>query len=308
MNMNMDVFAAKVCAAVEKNLGEGVRTEVRKVRKNNGTLLHGLLILSEGRTVVPTIYLECFLEAYKSGAPFEEVIGRLLSVYQRDIPQNNVDMEFFRHYEEVKNRVCYRLIGRRSNKDLLDEIPHVDFLDMAICFYYAYHDEGFGEGSILIYNSHMEMWDTSTEELFRLAQDNTPRIFPWRCIDVEEIRNELLIQNEDRNSGASSSQNDKMVDDPEIPMKVLSNNKRTCGAACILYPGVLQEIAKRDGDLYIIPSSIHETILLPYDNKMSVGYLKRMIQEVNRTQVAPEEVLSDSLYYYDAARKKIVIV
>lgn len=304
--MKMDDFAAKVCAAVGKNLGEGVHTEVREVRKNNGILLHGLLILSEGRTVVPTIYLEYFLEAYESGTSFEEIVGRLLSIYQRDIPRNNVDMDFFRHFEAVKNRICYRLIGRQGNKALLEEIPHVNFLDMAICFYYAYHDEEIGNGNILIYNSHIEMWKTCTEELFKIAQRNTPKLFPWECNGIGEIMAEVVQQNGD--NGACVPEDDMISACQEVPMKVLSNRQRVHGAACIFYPGVLEGIAAKEGvNLYIIPSSVHETIILPDNGEGSPEAFKKMIAEVNSTQVAPEEVLSDSLYYYDSVKKEIVI-
>lgn len=117
---------------------------------------------------------------------------------------------------------------------------------------------------------------------------------------MELIGNEL-IQNE------LIGEDDKMVTGSETSMKVLSNLKRTYGAACILYPGVLEKISGKGGKLYIIPSSIHETIILPYDEVYSVEELKKMIHEVNSLNLPPEEVLSDSLYYYDSALKEIVI-
>ena len=78
--MEINDFAAKVCAAVKEELGRKYKAEVKEVRKNNGILLHGLLISSKEQNVVPTIYLESFWEAYESGLSFEEVIRRLLCV------------------------------------------------------------------------------------------------------------------------------------------------------------------------------------------------------------------------------------
>lgn len=303
--MRMDEFAGKVCAAVEEKLGGGVHTEVRKVRKNNGVLLHGLLISSEGQTVVPTIYLEPFLEAFESGAPFEEVVCRLLSVYREGTPQGGIDMDFFRSYGAVKDRICYRLVGRKGNEALLDEVPHVGFLDMAICFYYAYQGEALGEGSILIHNSHVEMWKVSAADLLAVARENTPRIFPWECSGMMDILNGLVGAEKDSNGLGAEDGMEKSGQ--AFPMKVLSNEKKIFGAACILYPGVLEEITGEGQSLYIIPSSVHETILLPYDGEKSAAALKKMIYEVNRTQVAPEEVLSDSLYYFDSVRKEVVL-
>lgn len=303
--MNIGDFAEKICVAVERKLGRGFHTEVREVRKNNGIILHGILIMSEGQKIVPNIYLEHFLEDFESGTSFDTVVCRLLSVYQNDVPKENIDMGFFKTFETVKDRICYRLVGRKSNGALLEEIPHMDFLDMAVCFYYSYQNEPFGDGNILIYNSHMEMWDTCMEELFRLAQENTPRIFPWECSGLGEILEEASNQGGD--SGSVFPEEEAGGTYPDIPMKVLSNRKRLHGAACILYPGVLDKIAGEKGNLFIIPSSIHETILLPDDKTISAGVLKGMIHEVNITQVSPDEVLSDSLYYYDAGKKEVVM-
>ena len=300
--MDMEVFARKICAAVEKELGREFRAEAREVRKNNGILLHGLLILAKGETVVPTIYLERFLEAYESGMPFKEVVNRVLSAY-RESSAGRIDMEFFKSFEDVRDRICYRLIGRKGNEELLDGIPYIEFLDLAICFYYSYHGEQLGDGTILIHNSHMEMWETCTAELFGLAKRNTRRLFPWECKGMGEVLQEMA----DSGEGAD-------VEEPEgtfcgLAMKILTNSRKTHGAACILYPGVLDGVAQEIGsDFFILPSSIHEVILLPVTGNEDHEKLKEMIREVNSTQVAPEEVLSDTLYRYDRADERVVMV
>ena len=93
-----------------------------------------------------------------------------------------------------------------------------------------------------------------------------------------------------------------------IPLLVLTNSRRYLGAACILYRGVLERFAKKLGEnLYILPSSVHEVILLPETKVNSSKNLLRMVMEVNRTQLAPEEVLSDTVYYYDRKSGKISI-
>lgn len=300
--MDMEVFARKICTAVGKELGREFRAEVNEVRKNNGILLHGLLISSEGETVVPTIYLERFLEAYESGMPFKEVVSRVLSAY-RESSAGCIDMEFFKSFKDVRDRICYRLIGRKGNEELLDGIPHIGFLDLAICFYYSYHGEMLGDGTILIHNSHMEMWETCTAELFGLAKRNTRRLFPWECKGMGEVLQEMA----DSGEGAD-------VEEPEgtfcgLAMKILTNSRKTHGAACILYPGVLDGVAQEIGsDFFILPSSIHEVILLPVTGNEDHEKLKEMIREVNSTQVAPEEVLSDTLYRYDRADERVVMV
>ncbi len=304
--MEINAFADKVCKAVKKELGTGYRVEVKKVRKNNGVIHYGLVILAKAQNVAPTIYLDAFLEAYERGSTFGVIIRRLLAIYGAGLPETNVDLEFFRSFEKVKDRICYRLAGRKENESLLQDVPYIEFLDLAICFYYAYQGEQLGEGSILIHNSHMEMWGTCTAELLGLAQQNTPRLFPWICGSLKDIMTGMPGA---EGSGMEAEEDSEEGFRDDFPMKVLTNEKRSQGAVCMLYPDVLAGLAEKEArSFYILPSSVHEVILL---TDMGVGEaegFKQMIVEINDTQVAPEEVLSDSLYYYDFAEKRVKII
>ena len=301
--MKIEEFVEKVRSELGKELGDGYRVEPKEVRKNNGVILHGLIVLEQGQNVAPTIYLDTFLEAYESGATFQSILNRLLDICREKASKKAIDMDFFRSFEDVRDRICYRLIGKERNEGLLEEMPYLDFLDLAICFYYAYHSDILGDGTILIYNSHMELWETCIAELFGLAKRNTARLFPWTCESMEDILCEM--------AGGDASLDGMAGEDTcllEMSLKVLSNTSRVHGAVCMLYPGVLDSLARKERNrLYILPSSIHEVILLADDGKIMPDELKKMISEVNSTQVAPEEVLSDSLYYYDLQDKRVRI-
>lgn len=295
--MKINEFAQKVCRAVEKELGKPYRTELKMVQKNNGVEFHGLLILLPERNVVPTIYLETFYEAYEGGVPFADVLGRVLMILRDEIPGSHIDTFFFESFEKAKERICYRLIGRQDNERLLSDIPYVEFLDLAICFYYAYSGSDLGEGTILIHNSHMEHWNANVKDLMMLAQENTPRLFPSRLTSMQEMLEELMDAHEE------------IPADADVPLAVLTNAKRCHGAACMLYPGLLEKIAgKKNSGFYIIPSSIHEVLLLDKSGVESPGEVKMMIHEVNRQHVAKEDILSDSLYYYDISTGAVRII
>jgi hypothetical protein len=296
--MEIKEFAAIVRCAMEREVGRNCTVELQQVKKNNGVVLHGLLIRSQEKNVIPTIYLEPFLEAYEAGAALSDITNRLMGIYRESVPVGKVNMDFFKSFNLVKDRICYRLIGRRGNENLLEEIPYIEFLDLVLCFYYAYQGKALGEGTILVHNSHVEMWGTCTAELLRLAQSNTPRLFPWRCSSLENILEEI--------SGHDTP--DVSIDeDPEVSIRVLSNAKRVHGAVCMLYPGVLEKLAAQE-NVYILPSSVHEVLLLADRGGERADELKNMIAEVNSTQVPPEEVLSDSLYYYDYSEKRVKII
>lgn len=295
--MEINEFAQKVQGAVARELGEAYRTELKEVRKNNGVLLHGLLIIPPERNVVPTIYLETFYAAYEDGVAFGDVLGRIIEIFREESPGANIDMNFFKSFELVKDRICYRLIGRHNNEELLRDIPYVDFLDLAVCFYYAYSGSMLGEGTILIHNSHMKHWNVKIKDLMNLAKENTPRLFPGRLTPMREVLEEMIGIHEN------------LSPEQDIPLTVLTNTRRTHGAACILYPGMLESIGeKKRSGFYIIPSSIHEVLVLEKTGAEATDEMKKMICEVNELHVAAEEVLSDNLYYYDSTTKTIRII
>lgn len=300
--MTIEEFAVKIQRAVGTKLGEQYEVQLQRVRKNNNVYLHGILILTKKQNVSPTIYLDSFLDAYGRGVSLSEIVEKIICIYKEDTPGSNVNMEFFKEFDKVKNRICYRLIHISENGDLLKAMPHIEFMDMAIVFFYAYQGRELGDGSIAIHNTHMEMWNTTTAELLRLAQINTPNLFPWESNSMEDILVELM--EDDDFEGLDESEREAFWE--KAPMLVLSNKKRVYGAACILYPGLLEKLSeKTKTGFYILPSSIHEVILLQDCGDEDVKNLKNMIEEVNRTQVQPEEFLSDSLYYFQKSDKKI---
>ena len=293
--MRYEKFEEEVIKRVQEIVGSSGSVQVNDVMKNNQTMLRGMIVLREGQNVSPTIYLNSFYEMLKDGMNLDSVVKRILEVYVRSLPQNKVDMEFFKDFEQVKDRIVYRLINREKNKELLADIPHVDFLDLAICFYYSYWHPEIGEGIILIHNSHLEMWNIGAEILMSLANVNTPRLMPSQFSSIDQALSGVLDEEQ-------LSELHKLQQESGKYLYVLSNAKRCNGAAVILYPGVLDRVAQElRGSFYILPSSIHETLLMCDNAKCNSEDLHMMISEINESQVREEEVLSDYAYYYDVS-------
>lgn len=302
-NMDIREFADRVRTALLEELGEGHWIEYHEVLKNNGVTMHGLRVRTPDSNAAQEIYLDEFQEACENGMDLAEAVEKILKDCREAVLRQDVDMGFFRSFDQVKDRICYRLVGREANRELLQDVPHVEYLDMAICFFYAFQGEGIGEGRILVRNPMMEAWGTDREELMRLAGENTPRLFPWECIPMDDVIAGIMageyIQEE--------TEEDVILDGlQQTPMRVLTNRQMTDGASCMLYPGVLEQEAGEMGcGFYILPSSIHEVILLPDGGEEDTQGLKDMVFRINREQVAPEEVLTDSLYHYNPGKKEL---
>ena len=299
--MNNKEFAMKVQADIAGRLGQDHKVCIKEVVKNNGVAMQGLLIHTKDQNITPTIYLEAFYDRYNEGEPWNQIMDKILAVYKKGLPKETVDMDFFNEFDKVKGRIAYKLINAERNKELLSKIPHIRFLDLAICFYYAFAHKTLGNGSILVYNGQVETWKTNTVELLKLAQKNTRKLFGIELVPMEELLTKLL---QDEETGMPEETSYDLSRD--VWMQILTNRGRMFGAAGILYPGVLQKIAdEAQANLYILPSSVHEVILIADTGEEDVQLLKKMVREVNATQVLPEEVLSDSVYYFDREKREV---
>lgn len=290
VKMEISMFKVKVQKAVGEALGPGYAVELREVKKNNGVLLQGLMIRKGEENVTPTIYLDSFWEAYEGGVTFSEIIKKIISIYREDGVNKNIDVTFFSDFEKVKERLCFRLVNRDKNRELLEKLPFIPFLDLAICFYYSFDGGGVNNGMIQIRRTYMENWNVTEKELMECAMKNMPELFPYEIIPMETIVEKMLQEM------SEEARRDFMEN---VSMKILTNSVKNYGACSVLYPGALENMAEQmDGDFYLIPSSVHEFLVLPKEQERGEEELKEMIAEVNRTELSPEEVLSDHLYLY----------
>jgi len=307
-------FTHAVCNRVREILGEEYQVEIHKVVKNNSLELDSLVILQKGKNFAPNIYLKSYYESYLENTSIQEIAERLCNVYRHHCnPIGNEELLF--SLEKMKQRITYRLISFDRNQKLLSQVPHLKYLDLAITFQCLVRDDDNGIGTIRITKEHMKSWKISLEDLSSYAAMNTCRLFPATIKTMKETICGLLTD-EIRNYYEYEYCNDiyepfiaKSFSSDNPPMYVLTNQKGINGATCILYKNLLYHFSNQiQSDFYILPSSVHEVILVPFQDNMKITRLEQMVQEVNRTQVAPEEVLSDRVYYYSREKKGIILL
>lgn len=297
--MDFKEFSQKVVNSVTTCLGDDVRAEIKNVRKNNDVKLHGLIISKAESCVSPTIYLDGFFRDYKQGKRLGDIVYEIVDIYEKNKVSSNINLDFFLDYEAVKGRIFIKVIHYEKNKEMLGEVPHIHFMDLAMVCYYAYMNDFLGNGSIQIETSHLDRWGIPEEELFHTARDNTQKKLGAEIKGMDEILFEMLTENGeeiDRMELESMLQRTEN----EVPMYIMTLKGRYFGAACICYEEMLAAFGKQCGkNFYILPSSIHELILVPDSGREKPEALRRMVREVNAGHVAPEERLSDNVYYFD---------
>lgn len=281
--MNYEKFVHILLKYVEKELLPSETVEKCEVLKNNGIRAVGLAIRKKEETIAPVIYLEEYYRSFLNGATLEALAVHLLGKSRNAPSAPDWDYHDFLDFEIIKNRIVYKLVNAEKNEPLLKEVPHLAVLDLAVIFYVLIPS---GEGvscSVLIKNSHMELWRVAIPELYRCARKNMPELCPPVFCPLsdfmEKLRGERL---------------------EECPLYVLTNEEGINGASALLYPEMPKKIYEAfHCGYYLLPSSIHEFLIVPEDRDVNSLDLVEMVREVNGTQVREDELLSDHIYYFN---------
>lgn len=259
---------------------------IERIVKNNGVELTGLVIKERGNTIYPNIYLESYFELYNNGYSMDKIVRQLADAYMG--ARNKMDVIAVTDVIDgnVDDTIFLQLVNYEKNEELLKDCPHVRYMDLAFIYRLLVKSDSAGVASAVITNSMMKHWCLDGEELHEKALTNTRRLFT-------PLLEELGVAME-------------RVYNVELPLSdtglfVLTNNKFLNGAANIIYDDILQDFAERIGEgFYILPSSIHEVILVPEGNcDMDKGALMELVRDVNQNILKDTEFLSENVYYYD---------
>jgi hypothetical protein len=242
-------------------------------------------------------YYDRYRQGENVGTLAHEIYGTWSNL-RGSFVMESADMSF----DTCRDFVFYRLVNRERNQDLLEEIPFIPVFDLAVIFYYLVKSDEDGIQSIRISRQMMEMWETDAEGLLEAAATNTPRLFPASYKPLMDVMGRF---------GISLPPSAGWYTKDTQPY-MLSNDKGINGATVWLYEGQLEQIAEfHDGNFYILPSSIHELLIMPQrgkDVKTLENSLLEMVHQVNCECVTREEYLSDNIYLYDREKKAIKII
>lgn len=301
--MKYQEFICTVERKMNLKLKGGAKASLYTAAKNNGTSRTGIMIEVPGINISPTIYLEEFYERLENGESVDTVVQDVYNFYEKIKYDRSWDVSEVERYETIRGKIVFKLIHTKKNEDLLKEVPHRELLDLSIVYYALLQvdKEKTGTATLLVKNEHMKLWGVSEEELYRDAADNVRILLPARLITMSHSVESCLCSN--------SEEFENILDSGETAeediMFVLSNQAGYFGAACIAYPGIADMIGNiLGGNYYVLPSSVHETVLVLCDKGMEPWIMDEMVQDINREHVAEEEILSDHCYIYDVENKR----
>ena len=190
--------------------------------------------------------------------------------------------------DKVKDKIIFELVNYEKNEKRLLDRPYIKIMDLAVIFAFVATDLGRDFGVVHITNEIAKQFGLTRDEIWEFAKVNTPKLLKADIMPM------------------SSFVYDEKADNEE--MYIICNRKKTSGAGVILYDRILEELSSElESDLYILPSSVHETIVIRADKNKDVYALQEMVKNINNTVVSAEDILSDKVYCYYRNSKKLEI-
>lgn len=281
-------FTKELKETVNKIIGKDYRAEVRPIEKINIGTVHSLIISNGDNNVSPSFYIEELYSIYQQEkATVEEIAENIVNTYFNHINSSMKENKLESCFQDktwVKERLFVQLINSSKNKKLLKDSIHMDFKELSLVLYIMATDDENGIGKVRVNKAMLDHFKWTEKDILSYALENTMNLFPYEEFSLYELLSKIID-----------------IDIPKnVPkIMVLTNNRGMFGATTIFYPNVLKELAEKHGtSLFLLPSSIHEFLILEDNGIYNPEKLKEMVQKVNISEVSPEEVLSDNIYYY----------
>lgn len=201
------------------------------------------------------------------------------------VNNSNIDLSFFRNFDSVEEKLSFKLIGLKDNKEYLEDIPYRRFEDLAMVPICMVRNAEIGVGHITIRNSHLDLWGITYDRLWKNLMENSTKTAEVKIKTMPDFLGEDYIN------------------DFEVLQNIIivSNKEQNYGAGAVLYPGVLEKISDKYGkNLYVLPASVHEVLVLPEQGEENEAeMLEAIVRQVNAGVLSKEDFLSDKIYYYE---------
>lgn len=286
-------FTQDVKVKLVANDMENLELSVQPVEKMNESY-EAMTVTPEGSNIGVNLNLERFYEAYESGTDYDEVVDRAVDAIENGVNQiPDINVELLQDYDQMKDKLVMEVVSAETNAELLDKVPHHELEDMVIVYRFVLDNDEDGRATILVTNNLLDNYGVTAEQLHADAMLNAPKIKPAVIQGMKEVISEMM-GDDFAMLGVEVSPADEVMFVASVPDKIQ-------GASVIAYQDFMDQAAQKlGGDFFILPSSIHEVLLVKDDGNSNARDLKNMVEEVNATQVSPEEKLTDNVYHYDS--------
>ncbi len=304
---SMEEFTQKIADIANMKLGESYKVKVHTIEKINTGKQTALIIMDSRGNVSPNFYPGSFYSGYISGVyTIAKVADIVINEYHsiKGIIQDNKETAMHLSEKEwVNERLFIQLINNNQNTSFLNDAVYSDYAGLSLVLYVLVSDDGDGIAKVKVTKNMCRNFGWEEKEILAYALENTVKLFPAEVCTIEKRLGRFM------NIEAGDITITDSQDFDGNGLMVLSNKRGMYGATAVFYPGVLRNIAEKKGTgLFLIPSSIHEFIVIADNGLYAPQDLENMLMEVNSTEVTLDEILSDNLYYYSYENGRLSIL
>lgn len=295
--MDYETFKQEFAEDIKEKLSQRgygeVMTSFHDIEKTNQNY-EAISVVQAGSNIGVNFNIENAFASYEHTGDYEGVLASATGVIVGGLDQiPAVDVNALMNYEVMKEKLSVEVISADANEELLAKVPHDRIEDLAVVYRFIMESNEDGRASILVNNDLIERMGVTHEQLRADALENSPEIRPVVIQGMNEVMKEMM--------GPEAYEMFGIPDDTEEMMFIATVPDKNSGAGVLAYQDFMDQAAEKiGGDFYVIPSSIHEILLVPDNGEVQAEGLKEMVQEVNATEVSPEEKLSDNVYHYDS--------
>ncbi len=293
--MTIIEFRKMVVEKIDEFLPYNVVLEERDVPKNNGVTRYGLGIVPDSSTngikISPVIYMESFYERYLNEESLDEVLESIADAiieYSKTSPDVEILHEDNFTWENVKDTLRLKAVNCKNKDELTEQgVVFREVQDLVVYPIITLGHSCAGFASTKMTRYFLNRLPVSEDEVFDQAYKNMEQEIKFQTMAeiLSEMMGGLLMPN--------------LAD---CPMWVISTKDKTNGAALITSDAVMRYISDtiKKSSFIVLPSSIHECIVVPDDGGESAMMFAEMVSSINSTELAEEDVLSDHPYRWSA--------
>ncbi len=289
-------LAKDVKTILDERTGGDTTVETRTVDKMNETY-DAITVKPEDSIIGVNLNASALYKEYEDGRSYDTIVNGAADVATNALDNKPAfDVDKFSNYDKMKSTLAMEVVSAERNAELLETVPHKNMEDMAIVYRIVHDSSSEGRSSILVTNKMLDNYGITAEQLHADAMSIAPEVRPAVIQGLSEVMAEMM--------GAEQAEMLGLGPKADEPIFVATVEDKTQGAGILAYQDFMDQAAERaGGDFFILPSSIHEVLIVPDNGEMKLQELEAMVRDVNATQVAPMDKLTDSVYHYDAQEK-----
>ena len=291
-------LARDIKEALEARNGTDFEVEHRTAEKVNGNY-EAIVVKPADSEVGVSLNASNLYQDYESGVSYETIAKGAADLADRSIRnQPEFDVDSFKDYDKMKGSLAMEVVSKERNAELLDTVPHKDIEDMSVVYRFDLGETSAGPGTILVTNQMLENYGITADQLHADAMKTAPEVRPLVIEGMCEVLAKQMGVQDLEMLGLN-------IPPEQEQIFVASVEGNVHGAGVLAYENFMEKASERVGgeSFFILPSSIHEILIVPDNGIMDLRHLESMVREINATTVDPSEKLTDNVYHYDAKEK-----